>query len=251
MSPYVVTFTNVEPPARDDGVAWTGVHVEEGPSIDGPFLPLGDQVVTSWPASFTFNNAQYPDGFYVLSFVDADGAVYRWPPLQRDDFAFGWPKLHYTTRTQLREALSPGGDPDDPGSASSLDDDTLDLAIREAQSEVDAKVPGAPFTRTVPDVVATITRDIAAYLATMTHRRGEPMTVDDPVRLRYGRAKGLLDDLAKGAASVGSEGGADASGEASVVNPYDGALWQLDDLGLGPAPNRVGRPWPVADGFIR
>jgi hypothetical protein len=42
----------------------------------------------------------------------------------------------------------------------------LDAAIRDAQAQVDAKVPGAPFDRRGPGLVVALTRDIAAYLAT-------------------------------------------------------------------------------------
>jgi hypothetical protein len=234
---YVVNFWNVTPPPRNDGGHWVSVKVEEGPTPDGPFLPL-QTITTSFPADLTVTNAQYPDGWYVLTFIDQANAVSRLPPGQKDDF-FGSQYL-YTTIDDLRSALSPGGDDTDRGSAASLSDDDLRDAIVEAQSEVDARVPGEPFVEgTAPPVVSAVTRDIAAYLATLTHRRGDPVPADDPVQLRYNRAKGILTDIGSG--KIELSGAPDPTAEAFVENAYEGDLFTLDDLRLGIDGRRMGR----------
>jgi hypothetical protein len=152
----------------------------------------------------------------------------------------------YVDPATVRRALDPDSDGTAEGSSNStaatLDDGELGIAIEGAQSEVDAKTPGAPFDLSaVPQLVIDLTRDVAAYLATLTYFKGNPLDRDDPVRLRYERAKGLLADLGAGKANVGGETGTDTA-EAAVVNPYEGDLWVMDDLGLGPDRRSAG--WP-------
>lgn len=136
--------------------------------------------------------------------------------------------MPYATASEVRGVLAPGGA--DPSTATTLDDAGLNQAIAEATAEVDARLRGAPFPDPAPDVVRTVTRDIAAYLATLVHRRGVPLNIDDPIRLRFQWARDLLAALAAGKAELPS-----APGEgpvASVVNLYEGTLFTPTDLGL-------------------
>lgn len=238
---YVLDLPGLAPEPRADGVPYVSVAVEEGPSPDGPFLPL-QTIPTTFPADLTVADAQYPDGWYVLTFAAQDGAVVRWPPKQRDDLARG---AQYTTVEALRFTLAQGGDTSDPGTAASMGDEDLEDAIADAQAEVDARVGGAEFPAgEVPSLVANVTRDVAAYLATLTFRKGDPLDPNDPVRLRYQRAQGILADIGRGKIELSGE--PDPEGDAFVQNPYEGDLWSLAGEGIGPDPRRMGRASSLA-----
>lgn len=132
------------------------------------------------------------------------------------------------------------------GTAASLTDTDLVTAIDEAQQEVDGRLAAryaVPFTDPPPAVVASVTRDIAAWLATLTWRRGEPIAATEPAALRYQRAEGLLGQLASGNLSLDVDPAPVAASQAAVANRYDGDLFGPDDFGLGPAPAGWGR-WP-------
>lgn len=156
--------------------------------------------------------------------------------------------MAYATVEQVRLALSPDGSSDPTlGTAASLEDAQLEDAIGEAASEVDGKLAGrytVPFDP-VPGLVTGWTRDIAAFLATLTYRRGTPLSPDDPVRLRYLRAKDMLDQASKGLVDlVGvADGTATSAAEPTVVNPYDGVLFPLDSFHLNPSSSY--RRWPL------
>jgi phage gp36-like protein len=143
----------------------------------------------------------------------------------------------YTTVTDLRFALAPQGG-QGPATAAQLSDNELADAISEAAQQVDARLGGlytVPFPDgQVPPLVAQLTRDLAAYGATLTHRRFQPLADEHPVALRYEHAIALLKELASGKASLeGSPAGVStATGEAFVENPYSGDLFTLDGLGI-------------------
>lgn len=158
--------------------------------------------------------------------------------------------MSYVTPTQVRQILSPDTDPtQDTSSAASMSDDELQEAIDEAQAEVDAKLAArydVPFTD-VPPLVEKLTRDIAAWLATLTFRRGDPIDPNDPVALRYSRAQGNLTSAQAGKTElVATAGPLSESDDPEVINPFDGTLFEPDDFSLGPAP--YVRPLP-ATGF--
>jgi phage gp36-like protein len=233
---YAHTFWQVRPKARSDGVAYTSVTVREGPAEDGPLLDL-DTITTSFPADITVEG-QYADGWYELTFNAADGSVERWPAMREDDFRRGRPDFFYTTRDEVRLALSPDGDVTDEGSAASLADNDLDDAVADAQAEVDGKIGGGRFNAaTVPELVQNLTRDIAAYLATLTHRRGDPIDPNDPVQKRYDRAQSLLAGIQSGKIELSGEPEAD-SVDATIANVYEGDLFTLASMGIGASGGR-------------
>jgi phage gp36-like protein len=127
-----------------------------------------------------------------------------------------------------------------------MSDAEITEAISDAQTEVDARLQGyapAPFDVTaIPPIVARVTRDIAAYLATLTFRQGDPMLPDHPVALRYAAAQGILAAIAKGTmeapgAPPDTDGGAEEQ-TASVIN-FSETWYQ-----------RPGAPWPQADTIV-
>lgn len=148
--------------------------------------------------------------------------------------------MAYTTVADLRDALAPvGGGQQGAATAAALTDAELLDQIVEAGREIDARLADrytVPFPLdAVPPLVAQLTRDVAAYLATLTHRRFQALDDRHPVVLRYRRAQGILGDLQAGRASL--EGGGPSSvpaadADATVVNQWEGDLFSLDDAGI-------------------
>jgi phage gp36-like protein len=153
--------------------------------------------------------------------------------------------MPYTDVDDLRLALNPGG-VQDASTASDLSDDELADAILEAQAEVDARLSGrytVPFPDgDVPAAVKIVTRDLAAYEATLRHRRFQPLADDHPVALRHARADKLLTALSKGESSVVADDGGGAAVE--IQNPYDGELFTLSDFDLAALSHPPPYPWP-------
>jgi hypothetical protein len=147
----------------------------------------------------------------------------------------------YATVGDVREALAPEGNFNDPSTAASLGDPQLTDALTEASSEIDGRVKGAPFSGTPSPVIQGITRDIAAYLASLTHRKGVELPERHPVALRYQRAQNLLAAAEKGALDFSDTTESDA-GEVVAVNRYDGDLFTLEDFDLG-VEERFLPPW--------
>lgn len=147
--------------------------------------------------------------------------------------------MAYATPATVREALAPEGD--NAGTAAALSDGQLNDAITEATSEIDSTIPGAPFTGTVPAVVSSIARDVAAYLASLTYRKGLELPSDHPVALRYARAEMLLAKAAKGQLDLSGEAES-LTLEVGVANAYEGDLFTLEDFGIGVS-DRFLPPW--------
>jgi phage gp36-like protein len=104
----------------------------------------------------------------------------------------------------VRNALAPGAS-EDMDTAASFADAQIEDAIKEADGVVDTYIyalfgiPQDPNDATVAVYpVRAWSRDIAAYLATLTFRKSKDMEVDDPVRLRYNYVIALLEKIASG-----------------------------------------------------
>jgi phage gp36-like protein len=148
--------------------------------------------------------------------------------------------MPYATPETVRQALSPEGDTSS-ATAASLTDEQLNDAISEATSEIDSMVKGAPFAdNAVPTVVSAIARDVAAYLATLSLRKNVEVPNDHPVALRYRRAEALLTAAAKGQLDLSGDPEA-TDGEPFAQNMYEGDLFTLEGMGLGPS--RDLPPW--------
>lgn len=145
--------------------------------------------------------------------------------------------MAYLTPAELRTILNPDGDDTDEGSAAGMSDAQLQVALDDAQAEVDGKLAArttVPLATPLPRLIRSLVADIAAYLATLTDRRSDPMGADDPVRLRYVRAAKLLDELAAGRHPLPSPlSEADWANQSSAaVNPYDGQMMTPADAGM-------------------
>lgn len=137
--------------------------------------------------------------------------------------------MAYASPDDVRSVLAPGRDTD-ASTAASMSDGDLQAALDDAATEIDSRLRGRVATPLdpVPGIAKDVNRDIAAYLATLTFRRGDPLPPEDPVRLRYMRATGLLDRLAKGEIEIAET----PASEAAVVNSYDGELFSERSQGL-------------------
>jgi len=140
----------------------------------------------------------------------------------------------YSFPEAVRDLLTE--DNTDPDTAATLTDATLGDAIAQADVEIDAKLGGrytVPFDP-VPLIVARLSGDIAAYLATLTLRHSMPVRDEDSVYRRWARAKELLDLLSSGRAQLpGLTDAVEAAvSTGAVVNPHDASFWDLASWGL-------------------
>jgi phage gp36-like protein len=95
-----------------------------------------------------------------------------------------------------------------------MTDAHITAAITNAQAEIDARLRHrypTPFDPT-PDLVKMLTVDIAAWLATINFRQERNIPDGDATLRKYERACMLLDDLAKGNATLDV---GDGSGDAA------------------------------------
>jgi len=136
----------------------------------------------------------------------------------------------YATSDDVRSAVARDLDKVS-GTAASMDDGEIDLAVRNAQAEVDARLRGRYTVPLVPcpELVRNIVVDVAAYLATLVYRQGKDLTPTDPVALRYARAQLLLKQIADGTADLDvGDGGAPApstaGGIGAPINPQGAGL---------------------------
>lgn len=163
--------------------------------------------------------------------------------------------MSYSTPQSVRLALNPAGDPNDKTTAASLPDATIQDAIDEADATIDAfiggryAVPVAVVAGKVPMPIPAWSRNIAAYNATLTFRRGKDLTATDPVQLRYTATMSALTAVRDGKAVLqipDNSGTNAATGGVAVSNPYTGDLWTADDFNIGPASTLTPQDgWPT------
>lgn len=156
--------------------------------------------------------------------------------------------MPYTDPETVRTILAPDGSTG-LGSAASMSDAGIQQAIDEATSEIDGRLAvryTTPFDHDslpVPALIATIARDNAAYLATLTYRQGDPLPPGHPILLRYQRSSTLLAQIGTGVVSLDVIPDPPPeldSGTATVINPNgDDVMFTMEGLGIGPRrPNR-------------
>lgn len=170
--------------------------------------------------------------------------------------------MTYASTIDVRNALTPAGG---PGTAGSLTDGQLLDAILEADQTIDTYLE-IPAVHTVEmeeinqegDYVVVAlapvrfwSRNIAAYLATLTYRRGKDLSIDDPVRLRYTSTLTILTDIRDGKTRNpipltpdADESNTGGEGDAEVFNQYSGQLFSADDFALTRQPSSHGLYYP-------
>ncbi len=78
---FIVSFSDVNPPARNDGQPWTTVQISEASQLAGPWTVIDTITLSptdtnpSQPAarSFTTHKATVEQGYYTATFLDAAG----------------------------------------------------------------------------------------------------------------------------------------------------------------------------------
>jgi len=115
----------------------------------------------------------------------------------------------YCEIDDVRDVLTRDAAADEQNNGSTLDEENLQAAIADAQSEIDAKLAlryTVPFSP-VPDLIKRICVAIAAYLADLNFRENRDMQSDlNPVFARYQRAIALLGNLSTGEAVIPPDG---------------------------------------------
>lgn len=179
----------------------------------------------------------------------------------------------YSTVVLVRNAISPapGGsewddsqqpDPATPtNTAADLSNEQLTDAITEADSKIDSYIggryvtpvindgSGVPYV-SIPHPLDYWSRNIAAYLATLTYSKRQDFSDEDPIARRYNAT--ILDLVAvrDGKAGLSVPENVTATSDAAVgtvVNQYYGQLFGPSDFDLSPVPSG----WPMWPGARR
>lgn len=158
----------------------------------------------------------------------------------------------HDVRLALAPVLTPDNNPGD--TPAKMEDFQIVDAIREAegtvmtyigsryvvneetvneQVEYDNELTTKTFD-VAPQPVRSWTRNIAAWLLSLTHRRSKDISEDDPIRLRYNATMDMLKEVQKRTIDLGLPGvpvGVDDNAVA-IFNQYEGTLFGLEDTGL-------------------
>lgn len=90
------------------------------------------------------------------------------------------------------------------GTAGDISTDIVQVAVYQASSKVSAwtgqdwGTDASGNTVPVPDIIQSITLNIAAYYATLSYVKNKPLTANDPVLLRYNDAVADLKAIQEG-----------------------------------------------------
>lgn len=160
----------------------------------------------------------------------------------------------YCTSRDVRLALASVSKFSEKATAAELSDEQIDDAIAEAEGTVDmylSKRYTVPLNTTLtqataPQPVRGMTRNIAAYLITLTHQMGKDLDESDPIRLRYAFTMEALRAVRSGEANLPEEfPGIEAESGVFVGNLYEGDLFDLQDFNLGYAGTNAQRVIPA------
>lgn len=155
----------------------------------------------------------------------------------------------YTTPDTIRGVLDPDFDPNitEPDhvsqTAAALDDAQLLDAIGQATARVNSYI-GARYQIPVSDAdlaaepqIGTITTDVAAYRATLTYSRSQPLDPTDPVALRYRDAMLDLVAIRDGKATLNVApaiiGNVAEAGSSGIIDAGSLGLFDARDVGFG------------------
>lgn len=163
--------------------------------------------------------------------------------------------MAYSTPAMVRQALVPSSDGSQPtGSnvthtAADLTDAQLSDSIAEADAIIDGYLSGVYTTPVAgapaPHPIDFLSRNIAAYNATLAFRGSQDFTDTDPIARRYKDSLAFLQAVGANKVSLPlprNTGGAGATTSAgAAINPYVGDLWTPDDFSIAPSGQRY--PW--------
>ena len=132
--------------------------------------------------------------------------------------------VYYCLPDDIRENVA--GTDSGTGTCAQLTDEQLTDAIGRAGSKVSAYA-GTTFEPdaetpvvVVPDLIVTLTVQIATFYATLTYRKGKDLSAFDPVYLGWVEANKMLADIVSGVIQVTppDPGEPSVSGAAKVIN---------------------------------
>lgn len=135
------------------------------------------------------------------------------------------------------ELIVKGTSGDLPAAADKLEPEQIQQAIDDAENEVNLALSNFYVTPVVTDheptiaVLKHITANIAAYLADLTFRMSKEYgSGANPLRLRYTRARSLLDGVLSGRYRLMVPEVNLQTGTSAVINPYEGDLITVEHL---------------------
>lgn len=152
----------------------------------------------------------------------------------------------FSLTLDVRNALTPGAVPTDKATASGLSEDQLLDAIKQADAKIQGYLPAGytvPMEDIEPNPTITVnvavlpfrywSRDIAAYLATLTFKQNKDVSENDPIRLRYEATMADLEAVAAGTYVIPPDATTEGTEQdISVINQYEGAMFGLEDFDL-------------------
>lgn len=113
----------------------------------------------------------------------------------------------------------------------------------EEVEEINPENPGETWVYFVaPSPLRGWTRNIAAWLATLTYRKNKDIGEDDPVRLRFNMTMASLTSVKDHSIDLALPINEVGTNESIALNLYDEPLFQLEDFNLGYG-EHVGREW--------
>lgn len=174
----------------------------------------------------------------------------------------------YCTVRDVRLALTPGAEeeePTRPETAASLPDWQIEDGILEAEGivaahiaaryiittgEVEEENPEDPMETWVwvvaPSPIRGWTRDVAAYLVSLTYHKHKDIEEDDPIRLRFKMVMDNLIAIRDRKMDLGLEIVVDGgTSGVHVENLYEGKLFGLEDVGLAYESRNTQYIWPL------
>jgi phage gp36-like protein len=126
------------------------------------------------------------------------------------------------------------------GTCAMLEDAQLSAAIAKASAKVSSYAGTAWFVDAndpvivIPDLIVTVTVQLATFYATLTYRKGKVLQPGDPVLLGYQDAIATLKDIVSGLIEVVPVPPADAISSAGKVINKLPAIFSYDDAGVLP-----------------
>jgi hypothetical protein len=173
----------------------------------------------------------------------------------------------FCTVRDVRLALTPNAVEEEvarPETAAYFQDYQIEDAILEAEGIVAAHIaarytivtgeveeinPEDPLETWVwvvaPSPIRAWTRDVAAYLASLTFHRHKDIEEDDPIRLRFKMVMDNLIAVRDRKMNIDLPPIGDGTSGVFVINQYEGKLFGLEDVGLEYEGRSAQRIWPL------
>ena len=152
----------------------------------------------------------------------------------------------YANLDEVRQALTPDGNPADQSTAAGLSDAALTLAVEQGDAEIDLALVGIyvtpvePVEGLVPEPIRSWSIALGAWHATLIFMQGKDIGDNDPVKQRRDAVVRYLQSVRTGRIPLNlpriEEGPEDAVGGAT--NIWDGDLFDHTDW----LPGNVGYP---------